>query len=433
MNNLTDCFEKFCALMRLQQIRYFSTLFLILMFFQSQILLADESVAGDAIPPLVDYGYFKERIELYDRWIRYEGSCCMLKDEVHRRECLFAEGLAHERSGNNELAVESLKASAKLGNTDAQVKLGLIYLESQDDNDLVAAIEWYRAASKSGDPVAKYMMSRLGLLFPELVDLDNESLLSLLESSGNSGFISAVNFLGETYLNGLFGITASEEKAMHFFRMSAEENYPPGLFALGAYHIKLNEVAKGVDFLERAAIAGYPQANQMLGLYHWGHILENNASKEIAVRHFKAAFEGGINDAAVYLGIAYSTGWGTDLDYAKARQYLEVSEGSSEGMAESSLAQLYARGLGVDQDLDTACEYYRKSASFNNPNGQYGHGICLRAFGEKDAGLVWIRKAAEQGLHRAELYLSELDANRRENEHGTRTEGTEERENWKEN
>ncbi len=64
-----------------------------------------------------------------------------------------------------------------------------------------------------------------------------------------------------------------------------------------------------------------------------------------------------------YVGDIYAQGLGTDQDYAKAAEWYRKAALQGYKQAQTRLAYLYETGLGVNQDYEVAQHWYRLSAN----------------------------------------------------------------------
>jgi len=76
------------------------------------------------------------------------------------------------------------------------------------------------------------------------------------------------------------------------------------------------------------------------------------------------------------IGKLYAAGLGTDRDYEEAARWLNLSADNGYKYAQYTLAGLYRRGQGVDQDNRTALELYTKASTF--PYAAYELGRMYR-------------------------------------------------------
>ena len=106
---------------------------------------------------------------------------------------------------------------------------------------------------------------------------------------------------------------------------------------------------------------------------------------------------------------AYATG-----DYAGAlREFRPLAEGGDE-MAQSLLAEMYARGQGVPRDYAEAAKWWRLAAEQGRATAQVNLGqlydVGLGVPRDHAEAVKWYRRAAEQGLHEAQVNLGALYA-----------------------
>ena len=72
----------------------------------------------------------------------------------------------------------------------------------------------------------------------------------------------------------------------------------------------------------------------------------------------KAAELSGNAAAECSLGMCYQYGYGTKMDYEKARRFYELSAKQGLGLAYYRMGLLYEQGLGVAKDIRIAKQYF---------------------------------------------------------------------------
>jgi uncharacterized protein len=110
---------------------------------------------------------------------------------------------------------------------------------------------------------------------------------------------------------------------------------------------------------------------------------------------------------AVDAADAYSKG-----EYATALRLMRPLAEHGVVPAQSLLAGMYAKGLGVLQDYEAAVKWWRKAAEQGLDEAQYnlglmyddGHGVPQNSA----TAVSWYRKAAEQGYVQAQLNLGAM-------------------------
>ncbi len=92
------------------------------------------------------------------------------------------------------------------------------------------------------------------------------------------------------------------------------------------------------------------------------------------------------------------------------KTYNQVADLAKQGDAQSQyeLALMYDLGLGIDKNLDSAFEWYQKSANQDYAKAQYNLGIfyALAKSVDKDIdkSKYWIRKANENGYSGGSIF-----------------------------
>lgn len=117
--------------------------------------------------------------------------------------------------------------------------------------------------------------------------------------------------------------------------------------------------------------------------------------------------------AAYQLGIMYANGDEVELQYSRAVEY--ISQAAEAGLVEamSTLAWLFANGLGVQQDDEKTRYWYFKAAEHGEPKDQYMIATMYRfaQFGaqrDHQKALEWYYKAADQGFPPAQFALGKM-------------------------
>lgn len=128
------------------------------------------------------------------------------------------------------------------------------------------------------------------------------------------------------------------------------------VFSLLFFLIHLNSYADNLENLS-AGQAAFDQGNY-----------------ETALRLWRTAAEGGSSNAQVLVGLAYTNGW------------------------------------GVEKDMRTAEMWYHIAAENNNPTGQFLLALYYIAKQSElvDAGIMWLRRAAENGDASAQNLLQKV-------------------------
>ncbi len=200
------------------------------------------------------------------------------------------------------------------------------------------------------------------LAFDEIVKLEREThdpkvqeRLALVYYYGTSGAPEDISKTYEWFLK------AAEQG-------DAEVQCNAGTFLLDGteYKFRHSEIslqdvrAKGVEFYQKAANQGYPEAQFELGcLYRIGKVIPEDYQK--ACEWYQKAANQGYVRAQFSLGEMYLLGNGVSKDDTKAFEwYLKAANGGNPD-AIYQVARMYQNGTGVSQDYKKAYEWYQKS------------------------------------------------------------------------
>lgn len=299
-----------------------------------------------------------------------------------------------EMNSNQEKAIPALAVIAEDGNhkyrNAAQKMLGEYYFKNKHWED---AEKWFLLSSKDGEVKIKLNLAicqyNLGLCY-ELGD----------------------------------GVVKDMSKAVKWYRKAAEQEYAHAQYALGKCYYSGNGVDKDIPTaivsFRKAAEQGQVDAQRELGLYYV--MIDSNES----AKWFGKAAEQGDALAQYHLGLCYYNGDGVAKDEATAVKWFRKAVEKELAKAQYNLGECYLRGKGVAQNSAIAVEWYRKAAEQGNAEAQYwlgvlyenGEGVTTdqeksanwyhfsnRSAQCQEKAVEWYRKAAEQGLAKAQCNL----------------------------
>ena len=120
------------------------------------------------------------------------------------------------------------------------------------------------------------------------------------------------------------------------------------------------KIREGYVFMEKAAEAGYPEAQFQLGC----SIIEMKYNKPIeeGLMWMNKAAEQNHIFAINNLAMCYQMGEGVNVDYAKALSLLEKAASLGDMMAYYNIGQVYIFGLGVQKDVLKGLTFMQKAA-----------------------------------------------------------------------
>ena len=259
----------------------------------------------------------------------------------------------------------------------------------KDESDFTKAVEWLTKAADLGH--AQAMVYLGNCLYHVIGYIDYKKAVSWFRKAAELGLARGENNLGVCYLNGK-GVEEDKAEAFRLFRKAAAKDYAMAQFNVGrCYYFGLGveeNWPEAVKWFEKAAEQGIVGAMPYLGdVYYYGkHGAPQNA--EQAVNWYRKAAEQGNAYAQYKLGECFWFGTGVHEDDAEAWKWLE-----------SAAAQ------GVD-----GAQYYLQKMSLS-PNDWYNLGLDHMVYPlqrDRDAAILWYRKAARHGSEKAKQRLKEM-------------------------
>ena len=147
--------------------------------------------------------------------------------------------------------------------------------------------------------------------------------ISELEQLWDEGFLVAAHQLGKVYRDGL-GTLPDTEKALDWFRRSAEAGNSYSEYALGKLLLEHGKAVEGIEYLSRASNHGSSYAQYSLGkLYLEGQQVPKDIDK--ALSYFGDAAANGNQYAQYALGKLFLLGRDVPRDEEKGLRFLRQS------------------------------------------------------------------------------------------------------------
>ena len=178
--------------------------------------------------------------------------------------------------------------------------------------------------------------------------------------------------LGACYYQGR-GIPKDYEKAVYWWKKSAEGGNPAAQYFLGACYARGNGIGKdekkAVELYQRAAEAGFALAQFDLAMAYKSGLGGIPKCPENAFYWTERSASQGYARAELYLGVCYTEGRGTPVDYAAAMKWYRKAADQGDTDAQVCIGYQYLRGNGVDKDAEKAEEYFLSAAQNGNSAG----------------------------------------------------------------
>lgn len=229
-------------------------------------------------------------------------------------------------------AITRIRLLAESGHAGALFHMGKVCaLGIALEQDLEAAAEWYQRAVALGDMRAHCnlgWMHQSGLGVAE----DKEEAFRLLSIGAEHGVLSAKAAVGMMLLKGE-GCRANPAQALHCLEQAFEAGYNNAANCIADAYLGGMGVAQNIQaghhWLERAAVERNDARSQAI----LGHYLVTGSHGKQDVAHglelLQQAISNGYAAACLWLGALYAKGQGVDTDIERARMWYErgVTEG----------------------------------------------------------------------------------------------------------
>lgn len=317
---------------------------------------------------------------------RYEGqnmkSADMRSYVWYRIGKMHCYGLGTKQ--NYEKAFEWFLKSAQEGNKFAQYSLAnLYYYGNGAEKNLKEAFGWYMRSAKQGQPYASYAVAQM-YSKGEYVEHDektaqeyyNQALSGFLKLEADGQADDNLFYkIGAMHKNGL-GTEADMNKAIDYFKRSAELNNKNGLYEYGKALLFgeniTQDMPKAIDFLEKAVRLGNLNAKRFLALeYISGEHIEQDIDKGIEM--LTECADGGDTLSCFMLGRIYFKGEFVNRDLSKAEKYLLMADKDS-GYACYYLGRLYLEGEKYDPDK--AVEWLEKAVTYDDISANASYSLA---------------------------------------------------------
>ena len=270
--------------------------------------------------------------------------------KLENADALFFLSIHQQNHDNLKEATQVAKRSLELGNEAAKIKLG----EIQEDEKLMK--EGFNALKKKVDSGDMHYVDSLGYAYEFGIGtpFSIEEAMKYYEMAAKQN-----NTIGMTNLANLYLRENKLKKAKPLLVKAAEKEYGYAqyLLAMNFFYYKHENNKEALHWLERAASNDEPYALYQLGLYY-----AEKADLAKSIQYYQRAAELNSGDALLELYYIYGEGIGVEQDDDKALFFLKkVAElGNQEAIEE--LAAMALSGQG-NMDAKEA-EYWIKKAGY---------------------------------------------------------------------
>ena len=270
--------------------------------------------------------------------------------KLDNADALFFLSIHQQNNGNLKEATQAAKRSLELGNEAAKIELG----EIQEDEKLMK--EGFNALKKKVDSGDMHYANYLGYAYDFGVgtSLNIKEAMKYYEMAAKQN-----NAIGMTNLADLYLREKKFKKAKSLLFKAAEKEcgYAQYLLAINFFYFNSKHKKEALYWLEKSASNDDPYALYQLGLYYSE---ANDLAKSI--QYYQRAAELNNADALLELYYIYGEGVGVEQDDDKALFFLKkVAElGNQEAIEE-----LAAMALSGEGNMDAKeAEYWIKKAGY---------------------------------------------------------------------
>jgi TPR repeat protein len=178
------------------------------------------------------------------------------------------------------------------------------------------------------------------------------------------------------------------------------------------YTKELDGWSTAIEWYEKAALAGAPFAQWMMGHVHeFG--LGRKLDLDKSIYWYTEAAMNGWSGAQCHLAKMHTTGEnGVERNLQKAFRWYERAAKDGYPLAQRELGHLYLTGKGVPRDIKKALEMFQKAADKGDSGAQsqlglmHLHGVATKR--DPETAFHWLELASKQGDKKAQIELGWL-------------------------
>jgi uncharacterized protein len=255
----------------------------------------------------------------------------------------YARGLQAYEDGKYELAYRLLRPFADKGDTEAEMRVGLMLGDAATyrvKTDLAQALTFTRRAAEKGNPAAQNNYG-YALREGQGTAVNAPEAFKWFIKAANQGISEAMVSAGTMLRDGV-GIEKNNAEAKKWFLKAAEAGNVKGELKLGLWFLDesgAGNAAEAYRWLRKAAQHDNLRAMAMLGwMLQTGKGTAKNQAEANA--WLARAATAGDDLAAYYFGLNHFNGVGLPRNTALARKWLEAAAKQGNADALDALAQM---------------------------------------------------------------------------------------------
>ncbi|MEM9635022.1 MAG: SEL1-like repeat protein [Pseudomonadota bacterium] len=332
----------------------------------------------------------------------------------------LAPGLAQKLRPDGDSAVRVYRLAANLGNPDAFLKLGDLYLSGDlVTSDPEKAFSFFQQAADLGSETASV---NVGLMMIEGTGTSHNISggIELLTEAAENGNAKALMALGDIYRTGKpQGVDADPERSFGFYKRASDGGNIAAAIITARMLIDGEGTPsapdKGYEIANRLFEAKDPSAMLLMGdiqLSGLPGLLTPDAKK--AFEAYSMASEAGSTTGRKQTALMLVRGQGVDQDVDEGLRILQDMAESGDASAMYILGQLYENGEenAVQADVAKAFEFYKTAAASEDLSSMLRMAFMqIEGIGTtRDAatGVTVLEQLAAEGNSDANLMLGEF-------------------------
>jgi TPR repeat protein len=328
-----------------------------------------------------------------------------------------------EMNGETYATPANGQVRVEVSGTTIQVFVGDTLITSGEAPDQPApyTLEQVQAFAAIGDPNAQNELA-FAYQHGNGVEADLEKAVHYYRLAAEQGFARAQFNLGLMLERGT-GVDADLDQARQWYERAAEQDNANAIAQLGVLYANglgvEQDPLRAAEYYQRAADLGLAFAQLKLGvMYFNGAGIEQDQAR--AVQLFTLAAEQGDASSQHNLSVAYRLGQGVEMDDAMALSWLQKAAEQNLAVALNDLGARYMDGLGVAQDQAHAVELYEAAAAQGNALAMTNLGRAYRDGTGVELDLArsaeWFEQAIIGGNTDAAPLLADVNATREQAE-----------------
>lgn len=299
-----------------------------------------------------------------------------------------------------------LRRAAEKGLARAREVLGLMLRDGIEvPQNAKDAAYWLELAANQGRPTAKFALAEMYSTGQGVAQNDIQAL-RLYRELTKAGYLPAEQKAAIMVAEGR-GEATNKTPLKAFLEKNATLGNAGAAYELGIGLLEGRfgqiERAKGIHWLEQAAVRDHPLAQYQLA--------REGLAPDRKLAWLERAASFGYTPAEFYLGMAYAYGEGVAPDDQIAVKWYQRAAEKGYAEAQSSLAWRYFQGVTLPHDEALGIEWSRKGAEQGNELAMRNVSARLLVRDDtasRDEALAWMKRLAETGHALYQNYLGRI-------------------------